>query len=948
MALETMSPSKHNRMLTVNRPSSNADDFPLPAAKRVKRESDDERNDTTQTESTRYKPVEADPIPPSSQTDLETALPPVKTDQEAIEEYEAYKASEAADLSAEERLEKGSWVKGRSSIYVDAFNLALDQVLEDESHLFNAPERELFRLWRALAYESQYLYVRLFLRKTSAWHRIGRLGYHSDIGDLEAAIQDLQQERTLPPADEVEEESYAGERDRPAAMTLGETFSFAECSDDHISTLDEASGLLLLDELKSVAKEAKVQGKNKKDLLTALRNSSGKQSGLNFGLKRSDTEETTPDLETESDSGRATPARTNRDAHFTRKILEQTGKCIRLSAAPLRLFERVHLVFYRSTEWTEKSLTTIILAKISRRNFPAYIVCRTATIFSTRSLLLEFEASLRTQFQIDNLLEFSGTPVRESFEHVRTIAEEIYPRWAVLVALEQHKEDTLYEQAEGAYLRRFSPGWVYTRIVHKGLLPLARFKEHAREHEILTALLAQRLFHPARRGAWYARKALLEEHYMAALSPAQSRSPEAQQKHWKRIALATCEAGLQDRECHVIYHRDLQKRISKLERQLRVPVREQHDFSHTRLVQPVDHTVCGTRVERPPSAQNTSTISSARGAKTIWLDTHAGNPDTEVSVEEMCLSSYRAAGWKGFHSEGGIIRTLFALLMYDVLFTYIPNVFQTAFQTAPLDLFSDTFYSARLGEINARLAEIANGGGREIVRRVWEEQGKVGTSVVGLRWEYERADLEEIVACFGGEQLATLLRLMAQEYQVRGGGVPDLFLWRVEGAAEGQGWDRKGDGRGGVEAGEEGRESGEVDGDQKQSGAVIGEQNERERVRGGQDKSEDAKANQSKSGHADRNHTESGDANRAQTPSIDLKPSQPPFSDPTTPQTTPQPPSRCADPEIKGSVLFAEVKSANDRLSDTQRMWIHVLTGAGVRVEVCRAVAERVVIRDGE
>ena len=40
-----------------------------------------------------------------------------------------------------------------------------------------------------------------------------------------------------------------------------------------------------------------------------------------------------------------------------------------------------------------------------------------------------------------------------------------------------------------------------------------------------------------------------------------------------------------------------------------------------------------------------------------------------------------------------------------------------------------------------------------------------------------------------------------------------------------------------------------------------------------------------------------------------------------------------------GEVMFVEVKSENDRLSDTQRMWIDVLSGAGVRVELCHAVA---------
>lgn len=39
----------------------------------------------------------------------------------------------------------------------------------------------------------------------------------------------------------------------------------------------------------------------------------------------------------------------------------------------------------------------------------------------------------------------------------------------------------------------------------------------------------------------------------------------------------------------------------------------------------------------------------------------------------------------------------------------------------------------------------------------------------------------------------------------------------------------------------------------------------------------------------------------------------------------------------KNEVRFVEVKSENDRLSDTQRLWIHVLMGVGVKVELCAA-----------
>jgi Fanconi-associated nuclease 1 len=415
---------------------------------------------------------------------------------------------------------------------------------------------------------------------------------------------------------------------------LGSTFRFADGTEE-INTLEEASSLLLLEELKIFAKEAKVEGKSKKELVGALLQSSQTQAGL--GWKETETLK-------------------NRDSHFVQKIVDYTGDCIRLAAGPRALFERVHLVFYRSTEWTEKSLTTIILAKISRRKFPEYIVSRSNAIFPSRATLLEFESAIRTQHVVDNILEFNGPPTTEALQKIIDLADQFHPRWAELVEQEQRKEDSIYESGEGAYLRRFSPAWVYTRVIHKSLHSLGRFKKHKREHEILCELLAQRLFHAARRGAWYQRKALLEEHYLWALMPSDGRNEEQQRKFWKRNALRTCEEGLEDPLCHLIYHYDLQKRITKLEKALKVVKREQHDFGYVMLTKPAERTIEGIRIEYEDLPTRTPDPLSKRGRPTIWIDERDGG--AECRVEAMCLSWYRDHGWKGYHSECGIVRTL--------------------------------------------------------------------------------------------------------------------------------------------------------------------------------------------------------------------------------------------------------------------------------------------------
>lgn len=182
-----------------------------------------------------------------------------------------------------------------------------------------------------------------------------------------------------------------------------------------------------------------------------------------------------------------------------------------------------------------------------------------------------------------------------------------------------------------------------------------------------------------------------------------------------------------------------------------------------------------------------------------------GYDDEPCTVEQVVLQFYRdhyrahvdeggeerlnIGGWYGVHSEGMVFGNLFGILMWDVLYANIPDVFQTPFQSAPLDFgYADVFYESRRDLIERRLAQVASGWTIEemltlFVARWNAEFGKVSRFV---RWPSDDVALLHFhllsIVAIGRPQLVKLLRYMAssKEYHQAQNGLPDLFLMRLE------------------------------------------------------------------------------------------------------------------------------------------------------------------------
>ena len=94
-----------------------------------------------------------------------------------------------------------------------------------------------------------------------------------------------------------------------------------------------------------------------------------------------------------------------------RLIRLSTGSVVRLSPAYRLLFDRLSLVFHR-TSYTASSntssFTSALLARFGKRRYPDYVVSRTFAIFPSRSLLKQYEEGLEVERRIEEILGETG------------------------------------------------------------------------------------------------------------------------------------------------------------------------------------------------------------------------------------------------------------------------------------------------------------------------------------------------------------------------------------------------------------------------------------------------------------------------------------------------------------------------------------------------------------
>ncbi|CAM8914894.1 unnamed protein product [Rhodiola kirilowii] len=418
-------------------------------------------------------------------------------------------------------------------------------------------------------------------------------------------------------------------------------------------------------------------------------------------------------------------------------IIKKLGAFVTVSTAAESLFWRAERLFFLNGE---QDLSAFLLADLGIVKYPAYKCMTTDKIFRSRSDMIYFEEAIEVAQIMDQFIEENN---------LETVAQCIKLSDLGLSCTSEHAAQS---ETAASFLSRFSASWVYSKVVFLGISFLEK------EHRYIDAItLLKRLLSvftsDSRRGYWTLRLSIDLEHI--------GRPNES---------LTVAEDGLTDPWVRAGSRLALQRRVLRLgkpPRRWKIP---SFSVSFKRKLNEVN-------VQGRP-------LNCEAGMKSRFY----GNDGEQCGVEELALQYYagvEGGEWKGVHSESGIWLTIFGLLMWDIIFADVPNVFRSRFQTAPLDLDTDSFYLSRKDNIESHLQKIQAGMAEEILISSW--QCNEGTSCKGVNWDrHSLSDLRAVVTCIGGSCLASLCRHLAQDYRSWSSGMPDLLLWRFHGDYTGE------------------------------------------------------------------------------------------------------------------------------------------------------------------
>ncbi|NXX91975.1 FAN1 nuclease, partial [Centropus bengalensis] len=600
----------------------------------------------------------------------------------------------------------------RHPYYLQNFLVVLRAVLEneDDARLFDEQDMNVITKFCKLSVGGQKLYVRLFQRKLN-WLKVNKIEYGEISTDLSPIIEELAEARFLQTESELED-------------------------------LSEGLDLLSAPELKTLAK------------IFHLPNPNGQKQQLMDDFLRLAKQRS---IFSSSQAGIRTV--------ILKRVKDLAGKSVRICKGPRGVFSRILLLFSlcESLEDEEAGsagqgqLSTLLMVNMGRMAFPSYTVNRRTQVFQDREDLIRYATAAHLSSDIGTAM------VNGNWEEAHSLYMCAKETWSEL----KNHPSLSYHRVLPEYLRRFTVGWVYTRILSQGVEILQRLHMYKEAVQELQALLSQSVYCTDSRGRWWDRLALnLHQHLKNTKQAIECIShgladPSVRTGH----RLALCQRALRIRDSPSC--RQFRGLLQEL------PVLTLEDVTHV--------TIKGKMCPQTGMGKSVFLMEDIRD--------EGGGEDLSVStvmcsVEELALTHYRQNGFdQGIHGEGSTFLTLYGILMWDIIFMDdIPDVFRNSYQTSPLDLYTDSFYKSRRDVIEARLQQLHAASSQtlaELVADIWTTQEGKAAALVSWGRFLSLQQVQSLVSCLGGPFLSGVFRRLSKDLRHCRGGLPDLVVWRT-------------------------------------------------------------------------------------------------------------------------------------------------------------------------
>ncbi len=150
----------------------------------------------------------------------------------------------------------------------------------------------------------------------------------------------------------------------------------------------------------------------------------------------------------------------------------------------------------------------------------------------------------------------------------------------------------------------------------------------------------------------------------------------------------------------------------------------------------------------------------------------------QYQVEAGVLKYYIQKKYNGIHSENSIWRTMFGIVLWELLYDTSEKAIHNPFQNLPSDIYKPDFYKNRKDKIEAcfDILDSPKQFDRYLVE-IFEQKWGINNRLVAWNFEVVEA-VRELYAKLKPEQIKAVLRKMAENIKTNGTGFPDLFIWK--------------------------------------------------------------------------------------------------------------------------------------------------------------------------